>query len=1115
MKLPKFFSGLALLSTLLIAFGWTDSSAHASGIVFPSDAGVINVTQPPYNAVPNDSGDDTAAIQAALNAAGQNNRIVYLPEGLYRVSAQLNWAGTNGGTTIGKRTILQGAGRDLTIIEFHNPSVTSGSVIVTGGGAAQNFRNGIRDLTVRIAAGNSANLHGVTFVSNNQGTIANVRIQSVSGAGYAGLNLAAGENGPLLARNIEVLGFDYGVSAGNTVVSQTIENLRLVGQNLNGIRVHNQALFVRGLHSTNAVTVAHTVRDTNAFLVLSDALLEGTGNASTLPAIFSDKTGYYRNIKSSGYQRTIRHDDKNRGNTAGVAGTYAEEFLSHGSAQSAFAQHGTKTLGLEIQDAPEIAWHPLSEWRGPHQHGGVAGDGGDDTAAIQAAINTGAATLYLPNGSWTVNGTITVPASVRRIIGCEASIGGTGKFLVATSGEPLVMERIQFGLSSGVRLEHTGNRTVVLSAISEMQYIPGTAPGDLFIEDVNFNRPPTFRNQRVWARQLNQETDTQSSGSYDAKVTADHAKVWISGIKTERAGTIVKAINGSKVEVTGAYVLANTSVTKTDPIYEVIDSQASFAGTTVRVFGTPNYATFLRETRSGVTQTLPNSGSILLAAAYPPPPANTNPVANPDSVSVGAGSAVLIQPLANDTDPNNDTLVITGYSTPSHGRLFVSGGSILYQSEPGYTGLVELIYQIHDHKGGRSWSTVSLQITAQAPPTLAIAYSTDGRGGSTSVNLTAKGNLDWVQMGQTGGEIRKASGGVPVGRIQVLASAGSSTDGEEKWFEATQWTDGTPTVSGSTFRQGRLSSTTGVTWEMSVDHIEMIESGVFSFFTYARGYLINVTCRVEDMDTGEVLSSMSRSGDAGGSINQYYDIAFQTTQTRPQRLVVTASNPVYTGGSYNRFGINAMTLSGEIVVPQEPPTLAIAYSTDGRGGSTSVNLTAEGNLDWVQMGQTGGEIRKASGGVPVGRIQVLASAGSSTDGEEKWFEATQWTDGTPSVSGSTFRQGRLSSTTGVTWVMSVDHIETMGSGVFSFFTYVRGYLIDVTCRIEDMDTGEVLSSLSRTGDAGGSINQYYDIAFQTTQTRPQRLVVTVSNPVYTGGSYNRFGINAMTLGSAD
>lgn len=58
---------------------------------------IIDVTQPPYNAVKNDSGDDTSAIQSAVNAAisANNGSIVYMPAGNYHISGTVTLTGGN------------------------------------------------------------------------------------------------------------------------------------------------------------------------------------------------------------------------------------------------------------------------------------------------------------------------------------------------------------------------------------------------------------------------------------------------------------------------------------------------------------------------------------------------------------------------------------------------------------------------------------------------------------------------------------------------------------------------------------------------------------------------------------------------------------------------------------------------------------------------------------------------------------------------------------------------------------------------------------------------------------------------------------------------------------
>src|SRR5690606_13802188 len=85
-------------------------------IVFPADGGIVDVRA--YGAVPDDEGDDTAAIQAALDAFPNGNRIVHLPPGVYLVSDTLSWPVGDGVGNGHRRTILQGAGEGLSILRL-------------------------------------------------------------------------------------------------------------------------------------------------------------------------------------------------------------------------------------------------------------------------------------------------------------------------------------------------------------------------------------------------------------------------------------------------------------------------------------------------------------------------------------------------------------------------------------------------------------------------------------------------------------------------------------------------------------------------------------------------------------------------------------------------------------------------------------------------------------------------------------------------------------------------------------------------------------------------------------------------------------------------------------
>ena len=150
---------IAPLSPYSATMALSAAEVTTENIVFPSDAGVINVKDAPYNAKGDGVTDDTAAIEQALGAYPNKNKIIYLPNGTYLVSDQLQWAAGSGGQSQ-KRTILQGQNTGKTVIKLKNsaPGFTNPlfpkAVIWTGKAPAQRFRNAIRNLTVDTGTGN-------------------------------------------------------------------------------------------------------------------------------------------------------------------------------------------------------------------------------------------------------------------------------------------------------------------------------------------------------------------------------------------------------------------------------------------------------------------------------------------------------------------------------------------------------------------------------------------------------------------------------------------------------------------------------------------------------------------------------------------------------------------------------------------------------------------------------------------------------------------------------------------------------------------------------------------------------------------------------------------------
>ncbi|MBF2028659.1 MAG: glycoside hydrolase family 55 protein [Oscillatoriales cyanobacterium C42_A2020_001] len=573
-------------------------------IVFPADAGVLNVKD--FGAKGDGVTDDTAAIQAALNAFPNGKRIIYLPNGTYLVSNTLSWSA---GTGIGddyKNTILQGQSERGAIIKLKDNAAgftnvnQPKSVIFTGPPPAQRFGNSIRTLTVDTGVGNSGAI-GVQFNASNQGSVRQVTIRSGDGQGVNGLDMGfVDEVGPLLVKDVTVNGFQYGIRTGFTVNSQTLENITLNNQSVYGLYNTGQVINIRGLTSNNAVTAIYNA---GGRVTVLDSSLNGTGTtAATRPAIINDFALdlVARNVTTSGYQSAIQ----SAGTT--LAGPSISEFIS-GGVLSQFPSP-TRTLNLPVKETPDVPWDDpvTTPWANVVSFGAIPDDGLDDTAAIQAAIDSGRTTVYFPVGNYNLQQTVLVRNNVRRIIGTEALLAVpntvSSGFRVVDGASPIVLfERFQSVYDPAVTsvIENASSRTLVIRDASLNAKFTGS--GDVFLENVASDQL-VFNGQNVWARQLNVE-------NLGTHIINNGGNLWIFGLKTERGGTLIETNGGGKTELLGGLAYTTTpgpDGTQNYPMF--INNESSISITLGEVnFGAPGYTTFFRETRGGVTRNLPAS----------------------------------------------------------------------------------------------------------------------------------------------------------------------------------------------------------------------------------------------------------------------------------------------------------------------------------------------------------------------------------------------------------------------------------------------------------------------------------------------------------------------------
>ncbi len=593
-----------LLTLICCAFAAAAPVARAESIVFPEDSGVVDVTKAPYFARGDGHTDDTEALQQALIDYPSANRIIYLPNGVYLVSGSLRWPGSEDPELSERMTILQGqsrAGTTIRLMDYAPGFGNSGRpkpLLWTGANQSKHFRNAIRNLTLHTGAGNSGVI-GIQFLANKQGCIRDVTLISDTPGSHSGIDLShADHQGPCLIQRVRIEGFDIGINLANAWYSVTMEDLELVGQGAAGIRNRGQVINIRRLRSTNSVPAIQN--SDPGFVTLTEGVLQGLPAKRQLAAVVNRGVLFARQLRTPGYTNAI---ENRNGLTDGVTGPEVREFVSHAIVNIHPAPQ--YALYLPIEETPVIPWDPPATWDGPQNHGAVVNKRVDASAAIQAAIDSGATTIYLPNGSWTVRKTVEIRNNVRRLIGCEARIicevpGGRPAFRVVAGGAPVLqVERLEIEPPQQPFLEQASDNTLVLSDLLGAGLI-WNGKGNLFIEDVASMTPWTIpAGAHVWARQWCVEV----SGT---KIVNDGGILWLLGLKTEHPGTLIDTRNSGKTELLGGLCFSS-GTWKLDPMFRIDNASATFSIGEGSSSGTP-YSTIVSETRNGLTRSLSNQG---------------------------------------------------------------------------------------------------------------------------------------------------------------------------------------------------------------------------------------------------------------------------------------------------------------------------------------------------------------------------------------------------------------------------------------------------------------------------------------------------------------------------
>ena len=101
--------------------------------------------------------------------------------------------------------------------------------------------------------------------------------------------------------------------------------------------------------------------------------------------------------------------------------------------------------------------------------------------------------------------------------------------------------------------------------------------------------------------------------------------------------------------------------------------------------------------------------------------ANDAPVVQPDTAETVSGQAVLIDVLANDSDPNGDALALVSVSAAAGGTTSIVGESVRYEPDAGFSGMDSFTYTVSDAGGAEVTGEVTVTVTEPTPNTAPTA----------------------------------------------------------------------------------------------------------------------------------------------------------------------------------------------------------------------------------------------------------------------------------------------------------------------------------------------------------------------------------------------------------
>jgi len=166
-----------------------------------------------------------------------------------------------------------------------------------------------------------------------------------------------------------------------------------------------------------------------------------------------------------------------------------------------------------------------------------------------------------------------------------------------------------------------------------------------------------------------------------------------------------------------------------------------------------------------------DTASVLVAVV----PVNDPPAAQNDSSTVAKDTPITISVLANDADPDGDSLLVESIGQPQSGTVDNNGTDIVYTPNVGFTGSDTFTYTVSDGRGGTDTATVTVGVSIKG-----------GAGGAGAEEVPCDGKVI----------------------ISEVAWAGTAADPRDEWIELRNLGTASVDLSGWVLRWRRTRPST-------------------------------------------------------------------------------------------------------------------------------------------------------------------------------------------------------------------------------------------------------------------------------------------------------------------